>query len=101
MTEMTGYSPGTVCWVDLATTDAGGAKRFYTGLFGWTAEEVPVGDGAVYTMFSKDGKQTCAQYEMFGEMREQGVPPHWQSYVSVASTDEYADKADSLGGTVL
>jgi predicted enzyme related to lactoylglutathione lyase len=93
MTVMTGYSPGTFCWVDLTTTDAAGSKQFYSDLFGWTAEDVPVGEGAVYTMFAKDGKQTCAQYEMFDEMRDQGMPPHWKSYISVASADEAAGKA--------
>jgi predicted enzyme related to lactoylglutathione lyase len=31
----------------------------------------------------------------------QGVPPHWGAYVSVASADEAAAKAASLGGTVI
>ena len=29
------YESGTFCWVDLATTDAEGAKAFYGDLFGW------------------------------------------------------------------
>ncbi len=35
------YAPGTFCWVDLATTDAEGAKAFYGELFGWEAEDMP------------------------------------------------------------
>jgi predicted enzyme related to lactoylglutathione lyase len=27
------YESGTFCWVDLSTTDAGGAKAFYGGLY--------------------------------------------------------------------
>ena len=34
------YEPGMFCSVDLATTDAEGAKRFYGGLFGWEGEDV-------------------------------------------------------------
>ncbi len=30
-----------------------------------------------------------------------GVPPHWNSYVTVANVDESAKKAESLGGKVL
>jgi predicted enzyme related to lactoylglutathione lyase len=35
------YPNGTFCWVDLGTTDAPGAKAFYGGLLGWSAEDVP------------------------------------------------------------
>lgn len=102
MTEMNEFQPGMFCWVDLLTTSAGGAKQFYTELFGWTAADAPVSEeGGIYTIYSKNGKQACAQCEMFGEMLERGLPPHWQSYVSVTNADEIADKAGSLGGTVL
>jgi uncharacterized protein len=33
------YPDGTFCWVDLGTNDAGGAKAFYGGLFGWEFED--------------------------------------------------------------
>ncbi|UCG58830.1 MAG: VOC family protein [Phycisphaerales bacterium] len=101
MAEMEEYAPGTFCWVDLATTDAEAAKSFYTELFGWTANDVPVGEAGMYTMLQKGGKHVCALYAMSGQMREQGIPPHWRSYVSVSSADESAEKAQELGGTVL
>jgi predicted enzyme related to lactoylglutathione lyase len=34
-------------------------------------------------------------------MTNNGVPPHWLSYVSVASADESAAKAKSLGATLM
>lgn len=34
MTEYTEHEPGMFCWVELATTDAAGAREFYTELFG-------------------------------------------------------------------
>jgi len=40
------YAPGTFCWADLGTPDADAAKRFYTALFGWSAEDRPMGPGA-------------------------------------------------------
>ena len=39
------YEPGMFCSVDLATTDAEGAKRFYGGLFGWEGEDVHPAEG--------------------------------------------------------
>ena len=75
----------------------GVAKDFYTSLFGWTFEDLPVMDEAVYTMFSKDGKQVCAMFRMFPEMLDSGHPSFWQSYVTVESVDETMKKAVKLG----
>ena len=95
------YSPGTFCWADLATTDAEAAKKFYSPLFGWKATDVPAGEAGTYTMLEKDGKPVCALYGMDEQMCQQGVPPHWQSYVSVKDADETAAKVTELGGTVI
>jgi hypothetical protein len=101
MTEMNAYTPGTFCWVELGTTDAKAAKKFYTGLFDWEIVDIPVGPDMIYTMLQVEGKDVAALYEQGEPERSQGVPPHWSSYVSVASADESAAKAQSLGGMVL
>lgn len=99
MTEMTAYNPGTFCWADLSTTDAAAAKQFYTELFGWTAVDMPVGPDMTYTMLQVEGKEVAALYQQ--GPTEQGMPPHWNSYVSASSADDIAAKAKALGGTVL
>jgi hypothetical protein len=101
MPEMTKYTPGTFCWVDLATTDAQASKQFYGDLMGWTVEDNPMGEGMVYTIMQKGGKNVCGLYEMMGDMIEQGVPPHWASYIAVDSADQGADKVGQAGGTVV
>ncbi len=93
------YEPGTFCWVDLATTDPAGAKAFYGGLFGWEAEDMPAGDTATYTMLRLEGDYVGGLYEIEAERREQGILPHWFSYVSVESADATAARAGELGGT--
>lgn len=90
------YEPGTFCWVDLATTDAEGAKAFYGELFGWEAEDRPVGETATYTMLRLEGDEVGGLYEMGGE---RGATPHWLSYVSVESADAVVARAGELGGT--
>ena len=101
MTEVKAYPPGTFCWVELATTDVAAAKKFYASLFDWTATDNPIGEGGVYTMFQKGGKNICAQYAMAPDMIAQGIPPHWRSYVSVENVDASAEKVGTLGGTVM
>src|SRR5438034_7160186 len=101
MQETPKYTPGTFCWVELGTTNGEAAKKFYTELFGWDFNDNPIGPDMVYTMLTLDGKDVGALYKMSPEMTSQGIPPHWLSYVSVASVDETANKAKSLGGTLM
>jgi len=101
MSEITQHEPGTFCWPELGTSDTAAAKKFYTGLFGWSADDTPAGPGMTYTMLRLSGKDIGALYELQKDQKEQGVPPHWLSYVSVASSDETARKAKELGGKVL
>jgi predicted enzyme related to lactoylglutathione lyase len=92
------YEPGTFSWVDLVTTDPAGAKAFYGELFGWEADDMPAGEAATYTMLSLDGDYVGGLTEMRTEQREQGVPSHWFSYVTVESADAAAARAGELGG---
>ena len=101
MPERTGYEPGTFSWADLGTTDMNGAKAFYTRLFGWDFEDMPAGDSMIYSMASKNGKTVAACYEQSAEMRSQGVPPVWVSYVTVADVAESVRRAGELGGTII
>lgn len=95
------HVPGTFCWAELGTTDTSGAKRFYTGIFGWSPDDMPMGENQVYTMLKIDGREMGALYELNPEQRGQGVPPHWMLYVAVESADSAAAKAKQLGATVL
>ncbi len=52
-------------------------------------------------MFQMRGKPVGAGYSMRPDERSMGVPPHWNSYVTVANVDESAKKAESLGAKVL
>ena len=100
MAERTQYTPGTFSWVDLATTDPDAAKSFYGSLFGWEAEDVPIPEDGYYSMQRVDGKDVAAIAAQPQAQREAGVPPVWQSYVTVASADDAAQRASELGGTV-
>ena len=93
MTEMKKYRPGDFCWTELATSDTNAAKKLYSNLFGWKANEMPTGpDQPPYIMMQINGKNVCAMYE------NKKAPTKWSSYVSVANVDESAKKAKSLGG---
>lgn len=101
MRVVTSYPNGIFCWVDLATTDAAAAKAFYQGLFGWEAEDRPTDMGVPYTMFQIEGKNVAGASEMSPDMKEQGVPPVWISYVKHDDVDAIATKVQEAGGTVV
>ncbi len=95
------YPDGVFSWVDLSTTDTAGAKAFYSGLFGWEAEDTPIDMGGFYTTFRIGGYSVAGMGELPPDMRAQGVPPNWSSYVSHSDTDAIAAKITAAGGTVM
>jgi uncharacterized protein len=99
MPRVESHAPGNFCWVELATTDQAGAKKFYQSLFDWGADDQPMGPGETYTMFKKGGQDVAAGYRLRPEQK--GVPPNWQVYVRVASANDAAAKAKELGGKVV
>ena len=96
MTEMKSYPPGDFSWTELTTSDDAAARKFYTALFGWKPDAIPMGPNVPpYVMLLKKGKRVAALYE------NKKAPPHWTSYVSVANADQAAKKAKSLGAKVV
>ncbi len=100
MGERTQYTPGTFSWTDLTTTDQDAAKTFYGSLFGWEAEDMPMGDGVFYSMQRVDGKDVAAISPQPQMQRDAGVPPMWNSYITVENVDAAADRAKELGATL-
>lgn len=95
------HDPGVFCWAELGTTDIAAAKAFYGGLFGWAAEDMPMGDGHTYSMLKLAGLELGAMYKLTGEMLKQSVSPNWMLYVNVASADETVERAKAAGGQVV
>lgn len=99
MPEILKHKAGSFCWMELATTDPGAAKQFYSNLFGWTYFDNPMGPDEVYTTFQLTGLPTGAAYKIGPSM--QGVPTSWTIYIAVADADGTVAKVAGLGGTVI
>jgi predicted enzyme related to lactoylglutathione lyase len=99
--EINNSKPGNFCWFELATSDQASAKKFYGGLFGWNANDNPMGPDVVYTMFQLRGRNVGAAYALMPDQVKQGVPPHWGTSVAVINVDEAIAAAKTLRGTVL
>jgi predicted enzyme related to lactoylglutathione lyase len=91
------YKPGQFCWADLGTTDVAAAKKFYRSIFGWSARDIPMGEGSVYSMLEIKGKEICALYPMDSGQKKAKVPPFWLPYIAVANVDRTVKKAKAAG----
>ena len=82
--------------VELNTTDPDKAKSFYSKLFSWELQDVPMPMGT-YTMI-KVGQGTGG-----GMMKHPvpGAPSSWLAYVQVNDINAATQKARSLGASVM
>lgn len=94
------YEPGTPSWVDLISPDVDASKAFYTGLFGWEAEDQLDDEGTrTYVMFRIEGRDVAGAGGQAPGM--EGAPAMWNSYVATDDADATAKKAEAAGGRIL
>jgi predicted enzyme related to lactoylglutathione lyase len=82
--------------VELNTTDVAKAKGFFSKLFDWKLEDLPM-EGGTYTLIHV-GEGTGG-----GLMKHpiSGAPSMWLAYVLVDDIDAATKKVKALGGTVI
>lgn len=93
--------PGSFCWIELATSDQDAAKQFYGALFGWTWNDFPMGPSGTYTIWQLQGRDNGGAFTIMGELKDRGVPPHWELYIAVADVEESTKQAVDLGAAIL
>lgn len=101
MATMTAFAHGQFSWVDLMAKDSAGAKEFYGQLFGWEALDQDTQGGPPYTLFALHGQHVCGMGELNAEMAAMGMPPVWNSYITVDDINAATAKATELGATVI
>lgn len=93
--RITLHTPGTPCWVDLATPDPAAAKAFYGGVFGWVFADQGEDFGG-YVMCTKQDLPVAGMGPMMGNVPK----PMWTVYLATADADATVAQALALGGTV-
>jgi len=101
MTVRTAYEHGTPSWIDLSTTDVAGARVFYTSIFGWTYDVNPTDQGGEYIIARKGEHATAGLSRQRPEQAASGVPPMWNTYVTVTDVAAAVETATDAGGTVM
>ena len=100
MARFGSYRPGQFSWIDLLSPDPTASAAFYGALFGWTHEENRDDAGGAYTMFRLGGLDVAGMGGMNREMESAGVPPAWNSYVTVMEIEPALARATELGASV-
>jgi predicted enzyme related to lactoylglutathione lyase len=91
---------GEASWLELMTTDAPAALKFYSDVFGWQpSETMDMGPMGKYYMFNRP-------HGMIGGMMNKGpemadVPPNWQIYFRVPDIEVAAKRITDNGGQVI
>lgn len=96
MVEITSYSEGVPCWVDLAVPDVESAKQFYTPLFGW--DYIDTGpEGGGYLLATLRGSQVAG----IGPIQNPDQPVSWTTYLWSDDADATAKLITDAGGALL
>jgi predicted enzyme related to lactoylglutathione lyase len=89
---------GAFSWTELMTTDPEGEKEFYSELFGWETDDMPMGD-MTYTVLKAGDKEVGGIMPIPEQAK--GTHPYWGIYVTVDDVDATAKKAEELGAKTI
>lgn len=91
------HLPGKFVWADLFTTDPAAATKFYSGLFGWTANKIEQ-NGNTYTVFSNGGRPVAGLAPRSASSTKR--PSRWVGYIAVTNIKTTLDRVPKAGGQV-
>ena len=89
--------PGQVGWNEVLTDDHDVTVRFFTDVFGWTAQQQDMGALGKYTVFSKSAEMVAGCMKIPDAMPQ---TPMWLTYWVVVNVDQSTNRAKQLGGRV-
>jgi uncharacterized protein len=88
---------GAPCWADLMTSDLAGATAFYTGLFGWTAQD-PNPQLGNYVNFHHNDVRVAG---CFPAMPGAPVTDVWSVYLATEDAEQLVAAAGEHGGATV
>jgi uncharacterized protein len=92
------FVPGSVCWIDVSSTDPVGSRDFYRGLFGWTYQALSHPGREQRTIALCGGRPVAG---LAGVSVQAGRPASWTLYLASASVIRTAQLLRRRGGRLL
>jgi predicted enzyme related to lactoylglutathione lyase len=90
---------GKIGWIDLTVGEAERVRDFYRDVVGWKSEGVEMGGYEDYCMLPEDGAAVAGVCHARGT--NEGIPPHWMVYITVADLARSLERCRALGGAVV
>ena len=91
---------GDASWLELMTTDAPAAMRFYQDVFKWQpSEAMDMGELGQYQMFNRPHGMIGGMMNKPNELAH--VPPNWGIYFRVPDINAAVEKITANGGQIL
>ena len=90
----------TFVWHEVYAPDTQASIDFYTKALGFGSTSMSMGEMGDYHMLTRDGQPVCGVISTT-EMKMDGVPPHWATYISVPDVDATLTAAQEHGATVV
>jgi uncharacterized protein len=84
-------------WIDLATSDAAGARDFYSKVFGWQIEVSDDPQYGGYGTAKLDGHSVGG----IGPKQMEQAPTAWSLYIGSDDVDDLARRVEKAGGTIV
>jgi len=94
----TSFIPGSVCWIDVSSTDPAGSRDFYAGLLGWTYRIDRHPGRGNYTTALCGGRPVAG---LASVAVPAGQPVTWMLYLASADIMRTAAALTQRGGRVL
>ena len=94
----TSFVAGSVCWIDVSSTDPAGSRDFYAGLLGWTYRIDRDPGRRHYTIAQCGGRPVAG---LAGVVVPAGQPVTWTPYLASANIERIAAVLGRWGGRVL
>ena len=91
---------GEASWIELMTTDAPAAMKFYKDVFGWQpSQAMDMGEMGTYQMFNRGERMIGGMMKKPKEMAQ--APPHWAIYFRVPDINAAAERVKANGGKII
>ena len=91
---------GRVGWIDMTVENASETRDFYAAVVGLVPEPVSMGDYDDYCMATPDEGKTVAGI-CHARGPNEGIPPQWMIYITVADLDASIARCRDLGGELV
>jgi predicted enzyme related to lactoylglutathione lyase len=93
-------STGRFFWMEYLADDAPAALRFYEKLSGYESSVQETQRGIEYHLLKRDGHTRAGLFQIPGDA-DRDVDPNWLPYVDVEDPAALAQRARSLGGSII